>query len=63
MGQIHSICGHSAQLLVVLFPNKGDIIRNEVKRWGDVEHGQLQNRTVPQVAFANISIKVFLPSI
>ncbi len=28
------------QLIVVLFPDKGDEIRNAVKRWGDVMHGE-----------------------
>ncbi|KAF8919662.1 Piwi domain-containing protein [Mucidula mucida] len=53
------------QLIVVLFPDKGDEIRNAVKRWGDVQHGFLSShmksdklqRANPQY-YANVAIKI-----
>ncbi|KAF9049360.1 Piwi-domain-containing protein [Hymenopellis radicata] len=55
----------AVQLIVVLFPNKGDEIRNAVKRWGDVENGIMTShmkgdklqRANPQY-YANVALKI-----
>ncbi|KAF9003115.1 Piwi-domain-containing protein [Hymenopellis radicata] len=55
----------AVQLIVVLFPNKGDQIRSAVKQWGDVMHGILTSHMkedkLPRANnqyYANVALKI-----